>query len=208
LFIFGIFIKWFRENYKTSKADAEEATHAYKNFKLDIDFNMDQAILNDYIVLKNSFEKLTTLQKIWDITSAQAIDRVKTRSSASTTITRTPVIFSMGSLDYINTKYEAFKFQNANGGDLYIYPGFIVMPSEHSNDFAIIDFRDVRLEHHGQRFVETDSVPSDAKIVDHTWQYVNKNGWWCSPKYADSNKSKIDVKKSGIESFKMIEQFL
>ena len=35
-----------------------------------------------------------------------------------------------------------------------------------------------------------------------------KNYRWCSPKYADSNKSKIDVKKSEIESFKMIEQFL
>jgi hypothetical protein len=176
LFIFGVFIKWFRENYKTSKADAEYAEQAYKNFKLDVDFNMDQSILNDYIVLKNSFEKVTSSQKIWDITSAQAVDRVKTRSSAGTSITRIPVIFSMGSLEYINTKYEAFKFQNANGGDLYIYPGFIVMPSEHNTDFAIIDFRDVKLDHHGQRFVETDPVPNDAKIIDYTWQYVNKNG--------------------------------
>jgi len=60
LFIFGIFIKWFRENYKTSKEDAEYAEQAYKNFKLDVDFNMDQSILNDYIILKNSFEKLAS----------------------------------------------------------------------------------------------------------------------------------------------------
>jgi hypothetical protein len=176
MFIFGIFIKWFRENYKTCKTDAEEADNAYKNFKLDIDFNMDQSLLNEYIIFKNSFEKLTSCQKIWDITSTQSVDRVKARSSASRSVTRTPVNFSMGTLDYINTKHEAFKFQNANGGDLYIYPGFIVMPSEYSNDFAIIDFRDITLVHHGQRFVEQETVPSDAKIVDRTWQYVNKNG--------------------------------
>jgi hypothetical protein len=126
--------------------------------------------------LKNNFEKLTTCQSIWDITSAQSIDRIKARSSASTAVTRVPVCFSKGTLDYINTKYEAFKFQNANGGDLYIYPGFIVMPSESNNDFAIIDFRDIALVHHGQKFVEQESVPNDAKIVDRTWQYVNKNG--------------------------------
>ena len=176
MLIFGIFIKWFRENYKTCKADAEEADNAYKNFKLDIDFNMDQSILNEYIILKNNFDKLTSCQKIWSITSTQSVDRAKTRSAASTSITRIPVNFSMGTLNYINTKYDAFKFKNANGGDLYIYPGFIVMPSEHSNDFAIIDFRDITLEHNGQRFLEQETVPSDAKIVDRTWQYVNKNG--------------------------------
>ena len=26
------------------------------------------------------------------------------------------------------------------------------------------------------RFIETAAVPNDAKIVDHTWRYVNKSG--------------------------------
>jgi hypothetical protein len=175
-FVFGIFTKHFREKYKENKLNAEEAAKAYDNFKLDVDFNMDQAILDDYIALANNFTKLTKINKIWDVTSATSIDRVKERSSASKTITRTPVCFLSGSLDYINAKCEAFKFRNANGGDLFIYPGFIVMPSEQSNDFAIIDFRDIILEHHEQRFVEEGSLPTDARVVDHTWKYVNKNG--------------------------------
>jgi len=176
IFIFGIFIKWFRENYKSRKADALEAKNAYENFKLDIDFNMDQSILNDYTILKNSFSPLAKSQMIWDITTSKSVDRVKERSAASTSVSRTLVNFSLGKLDYINTKYEAFKFHNSNGGDLYIYPGFIVMPSKQSDDFAIIDFRDLSFVHHGQKFIETESVPSDAKIVGQTWQYVNKNG--------------------------------
>jgi len=176
LFVFGIFIKWFREKYKSAKADAKEAVQTYKNFKMDIDFNMDSSMLNEYTTLKNNFEKLTTSHKIWDVTSTQAIDRVKMRSSASKLVEKIPVRFLMGSLDYINTKHGAFKLQNANGGDLYIYPAFIVIPSKYNDNFAIIDFRDIKLEHYGQRFVENDSVPSDAEIIDHTWQYVNKNG--------------------------------
>jgi hypothetical protein len=79
IIIVGIFIKILRDNYKTDKANANEAEETYKNFKLDIDFNMDQSILNNYIVLKNCFQKLTEVDKIWDITSAQGIDRVKER---------------------------------------------------------------------------------------------------------------------------------
>lgn len=176
LLIFGFFMKRFRENYESAKVDAEYAEQAYKNFALDIDFNLDQSLLNDYSVLNYSFEKLITSQRIWDITSSRSIDRVKKRSLGSTVLTRTPVAFSMDSLEYINTKYEALKLHNANGGDLYVYPGFIVMPSERSNDFAIVDFRDIKTEHHQQTFCETEFVPSDTKIVDRTWQYVNKNG--------------------------------
>jgi len=174
--LFGVFIKWFRDNYKARKADAIEAQDTYNNFKLDIDFNMDQDILNEYTILKNSFEKLIMSHKIWDITSSKTVDRAKERASAGTSVTRTPVNFDKGKLDYINTKYEAFKFQNSIGADLYIYPGFIAVPSKQSKDFAIIDFRDLVFTHYRQKFVETDPVPSDAKIVGKTWQYVNKNG--------------------------------
>jgi hypothetical protein len=132
--------------------------------------------LKEYLLIKDCYDKLKYSKKIWYITSSQAIDRVKERSSASSTVTRVPVLFSYGSLDYINSKYEAFKLQNANGSDLYIYPGFIIVPSERNNDFGIIDFIDLDIEHHEQRFVENETVPSDTKIVGQTWEYVNKNG--------------------------------
>jgi hypothetical protein len=176
ILIFGIFIKWFRDNYKQSKADAEDAEQTYNNFKLDIDFNMDEILSKEYLLIKECYDKVKNSNKIWDITSSQAIDRVKERSSAGSTVTRVPVTFSYGSLDYINSKYEAFKLQNANGSDLYIYPGFIIIPSERSNDFAIIDLKEIEIEHHDQRFVENEVVPSDTKIVGQTWEYVNKNG--------------------------------
>lgn len=70
----------------------------------------------------------------------------------------------------------ALKIQNANGGDLYLYPGFIVMKDKGSNEFGLIDYRDLVIEHHPQKFIETAHVPSDTKVVGNTWKYVNKNG--------------------------------
>lgn len=190
LLIFGFLIKWFKNNYRTKKQDAIDVHKVYEDFKLDIDFNLDNQALNEYISLENQSDLLSKSIKIWDVTASQENDMVKTRSAASSSVTRTPVNFERGQLDYINTKYIPLKLNNANGGSLYIYPGFLVMPSKISTAFAIIDFRDLRFEHHMQRFIEEDGVPSDSHVVDQTWHYVNKNG---SPDKRFSNNYQIPI---------------
>jgi hypothetical protein len=39
-----------------------------------------------------------------------------------------------------------------------------------------IAYSDLGFVSESTKFVEQEQVPSDAKVVDHTWQYVNKNG--------------------------------
>ena len=190
LLLFGIFIKWFKNNYRTKKQDAVDVRKVYEDFKLEIDFNLDNQALNEYISLENHFDLLSKSMKIWDVTSSQENDMVKTRSAASSSVGRTPVNFERGQLDYISMKYIPLKLNNANGGSLYIYPGFLVMPSKISEAFAIIDFRDLHFEHHAQRFIEEEGVPSDSHVVDQTWRYVNKNG---SPDRRFNNNYQISI---------------
>jgi len=190
LLIFGFFIRWFKDNCRTKKQDAIDVRKIYEDFKLEIDFSLDNQALSEYISLENHFDLLSKSIKIWDITSSQENNRVKTRSAASSSVTRTPVSFDRGHLDYINTKYVPLKLNNANGGTLFIYPGFLVMPSKISTAFALIDFRDLRFEHHTQRFIEEDGVPSDSQVVDQTWRYVNKDG---GPDRRFNNNYKIPI---------------
>ena len=177
ILIFGIFIKWFKENYNTLKADAEDAEETYVNFKLDIDFDMDSSIKSEYSSLKNCFNKLSASGTVWDITGTRSNDRAKTRSLAETSMHRVPVSFNMDTLEYISSKYEAMKLHNSAGGDIYIYPGFIIMANKNNvNDFGIIDYRDIKIGHSDQNFIESESVPRNTKIVGKTWKYVNANG--------------------------------
>ncbi len=39
-----------------------------------------------------------------------------------------------------------------------------------------VDYANLRAESGRLQYVESDSVPGDARVVGHTWQYVNKNG--------------------------------
>jgi hypothetical protein len=68
MLIFGVFLEWFKKNYFLKNSISKDAKEAYQNFKLDIKFNMDQAILNDYIALRNNYEELMSINTIWDIT--------------------------------------------------------------------------------------------------------------------------------------------
>lgn len=54
----------------------------------------------------------------------------------------------------------------------------------------MIDYSDFRISVSSVRFVEKDPIPKDAQIVDHTWQYVNKNG---TPDQRYRNNKQIPV---------------
>ncbi|WP_454817158.1 SH3 domain-containing protein [Labrys neptuniae] len=44
------------------------------------------------------------------------------------------------------------------------------------NKVGAVSYADLRLRWQNSRFIETERVPSDAQVVDHTWKHPNKNG--------------------------------
>lgn len=179
IFLYGLLIKRIPENLALDIELQKEAIHQTKAaiedcyVKLDIDF--DSEMKEKYDKLVNAFKKLATSHKIWDITSAHFQDRVVARSSASTIVNKQEVKFSFRSIPNLRSNFEALYFQNANGADLYCYPGFIIMQHNQA-DFAIIGIDEINLQQRAVRFTETGAVPADTKIIDKTWAKVNKNG--------------------------------
>lgn len=121
------------------------------------------------------FDRLSRVQRIWDITHHRGETHYK--SSASETIQRKPVRLFQNRLPAIHPEMNAFCFGNVNGPDLYIFPGLIVVAnSAVPNNLALIRFSDCEFFARDTRFQETESVPSDAEVIDYAWQYVNKDG--------------------------------
>ncbi|WP_068942877.1 DUF4236 domain-containing protein [Chryseobacterium timonianum] len=179
LFLYGLIKK---EIPKNSDQDIKVQQEAIKQTKemiekcyvnLEIDF--DSEIKRKFEKVYESFSKLTTSHKIWDITSAHFQDRVATRSSAGTIVSRRQVNFALKAVPYIKSDYQALYMKNANGADIYIYPTFIVMYNN-ENNFAIIGVHELNLHQTYTRFTETETVPRDSKIIGQTWAKVNKNG--------------------------------
>lgn len=123
----------------------------------------------------NAFTILTRCIKKWDVTSSKAINRIAERSAASSTITRTEILLSNTHLPILQTDEPALCFHNINGGDLYLYPGFLIVYNS-KTDFAVIPYTDISINFSPVRFIETDPVPNDSEILEHTWYKVNKDG--------------------------------
>ncbi len=155
---------------------------------IDAEFALDDATRETFGKLSEAFESLASCTRIWDIVTEQYSDRRATRSSASRSLERVEVKFSVSEDEVLQTEAKVLRLQNANGADLLVYPGFLMMAG--GGDIALIDLRDIRLACRQVRFVETESVPPDALVVDQTWAKVNKDG---SPDRRFANNYRIPV---------------
>lgn len=102
-------------------------------------------------------------------------DRHATRSAASTSVERRQVRFSITDEDEVlQTSAKSLRLQNANGADVEIYPGFVLLRDR--ADIALIDLREVTIEFSQSQFVEEGTVPPDASVVGTVWAKTNKDG--------------------------------
>lgn len=174
--IIGFFLKKLKAQYNEKKRFANELKQDYENFSLKIEFNFDKGLLNDYITLRKAFTQVSNSQRVWDITSYKRTDKFHERTIADNSVSRTPVSFCEDTLSFINVDYSALVFKNANGGDLFLYPGFLIMKDKGNDAFAIIDLKTVQVNISTSHFHEEESVPTDSTNVGYTWKYCNKNG--------------------------------
>lgn len=177
--LYGFFMK---ERTLALKADIAEQKrtiqaidHQLGDSAVELDFNFDEEMRLQYEKVTANFEKLCSMEKVWDITSSHANDQFATRSSAAYNIVRRQVKFKLASLPEIKSTTPAMLWQNANGADLYFYPNFVVVWNNKSH-FAIVGYNELDLRYSTTRFIEDERVPKDAVVVDKTWAKVNKNG--------------------------------
>ena len=149
-------------------------------------------------MLVNAFQFLCGAKYIWHITSEKYEDRRLTRSFASTFITKQLVRFGNKDLPIVRTNYNPLYLENVYGTDIYIFPSFLIMFSS-IEKFAMIPITDIVFTYTNVDFIEKGIVPPDAKIINKTWDKVNKDG---SPDRRFSGNYEIPIVQYGEIIFK------
>ena len=196
IFLFGFFIKWFDENYNEKKGYLRDLHEQLGNCKVNIEIDLDDEKREKYSQLKSAFIEAAKSNKIWDNTSA--IDNTDNRSAASKTVTREQTRLGLKTLPFLNAKHKALYFENKNGSDIYIYPGFISLFDD-KKSFGLVELNEVDVFFKESPFMEEEGVPSDAKVVGKTWAKVNKNG---TPDKRFKDNYEIPVVEYGELTFK------
>ncbi|WP_261387859.1 hypothetical protein [Chitinophaga pinensis] len=179
VFIYGLFIRTIPEQIKATISAQQDAILRIKeqidNSYMQMDIEFDAEMKAKFNVLEEAFKQLSRSQKVWDVTNAVQQNRVAARSAASTLVMKREVAVAVKSIPDIRSERAPLWLKNANGADLYLYPGFVIM-YDSRDQFGIIGYNELQFDFGPVRFVENGIVPGDSKVIDTTWEKVNKNG--------------------------------
>lgn len=156
------------------KDDLNTLKVEYEKHQLGLDISLTDQLEAAFGTLDDKFSEIMSTKKIWDVTTSQRVNRVIERTTANNTIERKSIALKRENISKILCDYKALHFENANGGDLNFFPQFLFI--ENNNDFALVDILDIDIHYTLVNFIESESVPSDSEVVDHTWAKANKNG--------------------------------
>jgi hypothetical protein len=157
------------------KALTEDLSNSLEGTVLDADFGLSDEARSEYLHLLDAYSKLARSQRIWDIATSTDINRVVTRSAATNAITRTLILFSTEKIAEMDSDFQAMHLSNANGGDLFLYPGILAVRKPRGG-FALLDMRDVEIRIGPRNLVEEEGLPGDAEQIGHVCAKANKDG--------------------------------
>jgi len=176
-----------------AKARRDELQEQERLSRLQTQIDLPGQVRRVYGQLSDAFAIVAKCERKWDTVSRLAADRVRERTTASYSIDRKPVAFDLGSCDLIESEWRVPHLANANGGDLYIYPCFVLLYIS-ADAFALVDVSEVAIEAAFTPFIEEETVPADTKIIRQTWKKANKDG---SPDRRFANNYQIPVVEYG-----------
>lgn len=176
--------KWTKKVEKNPIPKSEEQLHIYeqqykeameeaKSLIIDVDGELSELEKNNFKDFCDAFQAFRSSIKTWGIVSSTRNTELK--SSAYNLVNKTVVIFKTGQFSYLRSAYQIPIFPSGDRTPYYFYPRFVIRGSSIDNfDVYAIDRIDFRYK--STRFIEEGYRPSDARQVDTTYKYVNKNG--------------------------------
>lgn len=136
-------------------------------------YELDSATEEAYQGVLLAFTRIQGCHRIWRITSSGRVNDIKYHAGAGSLVTRVGAAFRHGLPPRVKSNIDV-AVATSGKSSLYFMPDRILIYA--GGEIGAISYSALELDIGQKRFVEDGSVPSDAQIVDRTWQYVNKKG--------------------------------
>lgn len=139
-------------------------------------YDLEQHIEGAYQNLHNTFDSLKNCSCVWHIESRGNITTTydwKVHAGASAVVKRRNISPHTAAPPYFKSNVS-IPALSAGRQTLYFLPDRILVWD--TNGVGAINYDRLNINFDQTRFIEDSSVPSDARVVDHTWRFVNKSG--------------------------------
>lgn len=117
--------------------------------------------------------KIAKSRKVWRIKETSKVIDAKYSSGANNLIKRLACqIKTVAPFPFV-TNSQVVIFKSGKETLMFLPDKLFIIQGTR---IGALNYEDITITVKGTRFIESESVPSDARIVDHTWKYVNKSG--------------------------------
>jgi hypothetical protein len=177
-----LFRRLFKAKFEHLRLAAEESTARRTELeqqeqlaRLQTQIDLPPRVKEAFHLACDRFASMAKAHSIWDTVGQRSTNRLAERTTATRTVERKPVTFKLGKCELIESEWSVPHLQNANGGDIYFYPAFVLY-FVGAESFALLEYKQTQLAFAATRFIETDPIPRDSKVVGSTWAKANKDG--------------------------------
>jgi tellurite resistance protein len=126
-----------------------------------------------YQKIHDTFDQLTACSGKWHIKARGNVYDPKYHGGASHLVSRSAFAIGVGEPPFVSTNI-AIPFLRFADKSLYFFPERVLLFGRHG--VGSVSYDQLSLVISANRFIEDGSLPRDAQVVDHTWQFVNKGG--------------------------------
>lgn len=142
-----------------------------KTVVLFYDFDPDLEVA--YTNLHTAARQLASCASVWHIEASGKVHDRKYHAGASDLVRRKSTFIRTIEPPYVKTNIETVAI-GVGRQTLHFFPDRILVYD--NNGVGAVGYQDLQVAIGATRFIESESVPRDAKVVDRTWKYVNKSG--------------------------------
>ena len=136
-------------------------------------YSMDPEMENTYGVLHEWANHLSSCARAWHIAAQGHVYDRKYHAGASSLVRRNPTFIRKAEPPYLKSNIETVAI-GVGAQVLHFFPDRVLIYD--TNGVGAVGYNQLQLAVQPTRFIESESLPPDAQVVDHTWKYVNKRG--------------------------------
>ncbi|MGC2111877.1 MAG: hypothetical protein WA655_20335 [Candidatus Korobacteraceae bacterium] len=136
-------------------------------------YHLDDCARVKYDSLQEAMKSLASSRRVWRIITKDRSLDTKYTAGATDLITRKSAWVGTGAPSHVEVNLPIWKMALADQS-LYFFPDRLLVYQ--SGRIGAVPYPEISAACCATRFVESDGVPNDARVVETTWRYTNKGG--------------------------------
>jgi Holliday junction DNA helicase RuvB len=177
--LLGVGLAWLFHNGDKQKRTTELHYHLTDNAEA------------EFASVQAGFANLAKSERIWLVNQKQSTNDQRRNAGATNLIFRSPVRAAIRVPRWIETNIRVWSI-DLGPRTLYFFPDRVL--TWDAQRYGAVSYEFLSVSFAPTRFIESERLPTDAKVVDYTWQYLNKDG---SPDRRFTNNKRLPIVSYG-----------